>query len=1081
MRKIIYKYNNYFIFGLFLLFGLIQSQCIFSQGSVSLYVGHSTVVSTPSPPKGALYSAAWSSRHSGVSVSGDTYGATIKVTSYFTGTAQVQCDYYYRWYDSYNPNKMYTQHQTTYFNVTCIPVNLTLDATSLVMDVGDSYHLTYRVTPANVNPQPTVRFLSTNNSVATVSNYGLISAKSAGEATIKVENSAGPPVSCTIKVNKVDPQSASITSPISIYTDQSISLSVSVSPSNAMVTSKTWCISQGEENISLTSSGYLTGLKPGQATVYCMINNQVRSNDANVIITEPAFYIKQSYPQQDATNVSSLTAPSVTYSLNVYEDAEYEMIQLQNVDANVMEKGDIDINNATITFTPTKALLPQTNYRLIVPPKAVRSKWGAYIDSIWFVSFQTGDLEKLSITFSEDQQFVPIGQRIHLQSSVADAKIFYTTNGTLPTIKSTIYTDSILIERDTKIRAFAMRDGYENSDIVEREYLISNKSIVKKFPEKEQLYVYDDVNPYVTFDIAIKESDRIGEVSLFKKDGESIEGQVIVADSSIFFVPYQPLNKGSLYKMYIPSNAILTQKGEPNDSIMWTFSTGDFVTSIAMGTEIGAAFKTDGQILTWGSFYQSGNYTDGSYEMTLQPTPTSLVYDDIDTISIGYMHNAYIKNDGSLWMWGRQYCGEFGINSHIGTNVPIKVMDSVLYVSAGGQHTAIIKSDHSLWMVGRNDFGQLGDSSVVTKLLPVKVLDNVMQVAAGWGNTFAITNDYQLYGWGRNDKAQLGNNSTLDSWQPIKLLDDVAYVATSVVEGKYTAVIKKDNSLWIFGDEYTTPTKIMDNVFSVAVGADYIQAIKSNKTLWAMGNNTSGQLGVVTQANSNSPMFIRDSVLQVSSGGRTTAALMHNGSVWTWGSNMNNLLGYETQSHINFSNSPIQMIEGMSYSTLSGVTPRKMLYQMVTGEKNVITTIPEPLNADYTKLLWKCSDENVVSVSQRGVITALSTGEVELFIQIQDQQKRTFDIVCHIIVSDPKPPATTETEELALCPSELPLEWYGQTLTQTGIYTATEKYAGTDCDSVIHKLNLNVYEHSFVITAESDNESQGSVNVEVYQ
>ena len=26
-----------------------------------------------------------------------------------------------------------------------------------------------------------------------------------------------------------------------------------------------------------------------------------------------------------------------------------------------------------------------------------------------------------------------------------------------------------------------------------------------------------------------------------------------------------------------------------------------------------------------------------------------------------------------------------------------------------------------------------------------------------------------------------------------------------------------------------------------------------------------------------------------------------------------------------------------------------------------------------------------------------------------------------------------------------------------------------------------IYEHSFVITAESDNESQGSVNVEVYQ
>lgn len=55
------------------------------------------------------------------------------------------------------------------------------------------------------------------------------------------------------------------------------------------------------------------------------------------------------------------------------------------------------------------------------------------------------------------------------------------------------------------------------------------------------------------------------------------------------------------------------------------------------------------------------------------------------------------------------------------------------------------------------------------------------------------------------------------------------------------------------------------------------------------------------------------------------------------------------------------------------------------------------------------------------------------------------------------PVATTESEEIALCPSELPYEWYGQTLTEAGLYTATEQYAGMECDSVIHELTLNVY------------------------
>lgn len=77
------------------------------------------------------------------------------------------------------------------------------------------------------------------------------------------------------------------------------------------------------------------------------------------------------------------------------------------------------------------------------------------------------------------------------------------------------------------------------------------------------------------------------------------------------------------------------------------------------------------------------------------------------------------------------------------------------------------------------------------------------------------------------------------------------------------------------------------------------------------------------------------------------------------------------------------------------------------------------------------------------------------------------------------PNAIIESEELALCPSELPLEWYGQTLTEAGVYTATEKYAGTECDSVIHELTLNVYERSFLVTIESSDEAQGSVNIEI--
>ena len=55
------------------------------------------------------------------------------------------------------------------------------------------------------------------------------------------------------------------------------------------------------------------------------------------------------------------------------------------------------------------------------------------------------------------------------------------------------------------------------------------------------------------------------------------------------------------------------------------------------------------------------------------------------------------------------------------------------------------------------------------------------------------------------------------------------------------------------------------------------------------------------------------------------------------------------------------------------------------------------------------------------------------------------------------PEATIESETLALCPSELPYEWYGQSITEAGTYSVTEPYAGMECDSVIHEVTVNVY------------------------
>ena len=51
------------------------------------------------------------------------------------------------------------------------------------------------------------------------------------------------------------------------------------------------------------------------------------------------------------------------------------------------------------------------------------------------------------------------------------AAIYYTTNGTTPTTSSTLYTDKFVIDRDMTVKAIAVKNGLENSEVVSTTYV----------------------------------------------------------------------------------------------------------------------------------------------------------------------------------------------------------------------------------------------------------------------------------------------------------------------------------------------------------------------------------------------------------------------------------------------------------------------------------------------------------------------------------------------------------------------------------------------------------------------------------
>lgn len=255
------------------------------------------------------------------------------------------------------------------------------------------------------------------------------------------------------------------------------------------------------------------------------------------------------------------------------------------------------------------------------------------------------------------------------------------------------------------------------------------------------------------------------------------------------------------------------------------------------------------------------------------------------SISAGW-HSPYaaaIQTDGTLWMWGRNYCGQIG-NGEYKTEqkTPVKVMDDVASVSCYGNRTAAVKTNGELWMWGdarNNAFNQglyEGNTPGETyQTVPYKIMDQVDSVYFRdtennpffKKNPYILKTDGTLITWPINagmtkvDPHSVDENGNWILPEPIRptsplpietVAEDVAFVnsiSNSLVnQGIETlAIIKKDGSLWmsggnqdgllgsrdVFKKEYIPLTefvKVMDHVSAFTCGYTAALAIESKVT-----------------------------------------------------------------------------------------------------------------------------------------------------------------------------------------------------------------------------------------------------------
>src|SRR5207248_113622 len=144
---------------------------------------------------------------------------------------------------------------------------------------------------------------------------------------------------------------------------------------------------------------------------------------------------------------------------------------------------------------------------------------------------------------------------------------------------------------------------------------------------------------------------------------------------------------------------------------------------------------------------------------------------------------------------------------------------------------------------------------------------------AGANHSLALKTDGSVWTWGGNDYGQLGNGTTCIIQTGANCCSDAP-----------------------------VQVRELSNVAAIAAGSSRSLALKADGTLWAWGNNYSGQLGNGSSISSTTPVQVSGltDVTAIDAGGGHSLALRTDGTVWTWGANDSGQLGATTTQQCNY-------------------------------------------------------------------------------------------------------------------------------------------------------------------------------------
>jgi alpha-tubulin suppressor-like RCC1 family protein len=308
----------------------------------------------------------------------------------------------------------------------------------------------------------------------------------------------------------------------------------------------------------------------------------------------------------------------------------------------------------------------------------------------------------------------------------------------------------------------------------------------------------------------------------------------------------------------------------------------------------GVLLAPDGSLWAWGGLAVWSNITMFP-QAAISQIPRRIGSDsDWTQVAAGMGNTLALKNDGSLWVWGKTNFGQIGQpvrTTYFGAPNRIGSETNWSQISTSFGHNLALKNDGSIWAWGYNGEGELGDGTTNNRSDPTMIGTerDWRAIAADNGRSFALKTNGTIWGWGLI--------WGITNLVPKQIESGTNWLSISDCLATLTA-LKADGTLWL----KTTDPRLSRLPFSPTpeftqierdtdwteayAGLNSFFARKKDGSWWVWGLNLEGRLGLGTNGNvRSSPRLIpfHFDPWAFAPGVSATFLLGKDGKLWTWG------------------------------------------------------------------------------------------------------------------------------------------------------------------------------------------------------